>query len=275
VLDSQLRIDDQAALRPPSLGEAARAQGRSVWALILYEIRARFGGRDVGYLWTILEPVMILALLLLAFAGLRGSVRAGMEMAPFFASGILPYTSFRQAVAVGRRPPARRNGILIHAQITLLDHFWARAILAFASAYVIALIIVCVIRLAGLAPWPDRLFEFLLIMTASGILGLGVGLMVGAASTVISWLPHFMNVLFRVLFIASGIFFVPAMIPEPYREIVLLNPVVHLTEAGRVTYFPNFTDTYGSASFVVWCTLGTLFLGLLLDRVVLRRFAWR
>jgi capsular polysaccharide transport system permease protein len=75
-------------------------------------------------------------------------------------------------------------------------------------------------------------------------------------------------VVFRLMFVVSGIFFVPAMIPEPYREILLLNPVLHLTEAGRAMFFPNFTQVYGSPIYVIWWILALLFFGMFSDRLV-------
>ena len=78
---------------------AVATQARVIGALMLRELRVRFGRTKLGYLWAVLQPVGWIVMLSLVF-GLIGRLPGfGDNMPLFFATGVLPFLLFQQTTA--------------------------------------------------------------------------------------------------------------------------------------------------------------------------------
>ena len=72
-----------------------QTQWRVVHALIIRETRTRFGDSTLGYGWALLEPILHILMLSLAFAVLmHGRPPIGNQFFIFYYTGIIPYHIF-------------------------------------------------------------------------------------------------------------------------------------------------------------------------------------
>ena len=60
-----------------TMHRAAAVQGRVIFALMLREVRTRFGRTQVGYLWALLEPITYIATMTFVFDSVGRPPRAG------------------------------------------------------------------------------------------------------------------------------------------------------------------------------------------------------
>jgi tetratricopeptide (TPR) repeat protein len=81
-------------LRPlPGFLDRLRSQRRVIRALIIRETRTRFGDSKLGYGWALLEPIMHITLLSLAFSVLmRGEPPIGSHFFLFYYTGLVRYS---------------------------------------------------------------------------------------------------------------------------------------------------------------------------------------
>ena len=71
---------------------------RVVHALILREMRTRFGRAQLGYLWALIEPTLFVLIFFALFA-LRGRTAvSGMPIALFLLTGTIPFIMFRDTM---------------------------------------------------------------------------------------------------------------------------------------------------------------------------------
>src|SRR5688572_4796922 len=89
---SQLRISPGRRPLLETLRRGFATQLDVVNALILRETRTRFGRNQLGYVWALIEPIVVILTfyLVLELAGRRHP--PGMTMFAFVATGVLPYT---------------------------------------------------------------------------------------------------------------------------------------------------------------------------------------
>lgn len=256
----------------PPLRAAARVQGRVIWALMLNEMNTRLRGRSFGYAWVVLEPIVVISLLVIAFSTFRHTAPLGMDTAPFFATGVLAFQCFSRNATQGRRIHGR-HGVTSYPQVAELDLIIARALLNYLTYVIVLVSILAVIRAFNLGNWPHSWLGLFCDLALATLLGVSLGILVRALTAFVSWVEQFVSVAMRVMFIFSGVFFIPALLPDPYREILLYNPVLHVTEFARSSHFANFTDKYASLSYVIWWIAGLLFVGLIAERAVRQRAA--
>jgi len=256
---------------PPELNQARtrwiyalRIQSRVITALMLREMKTRYGRQRLGYLWAIIEPIMFVVVLAAIFS-IRGRGEAwDMPLVPFLVTGIIPYIMFRDLMGVGLQAVRSNQPLLTFPQISLFDLLFARALLETATHFLVFVILVVVIT--NLIS-PLRIDEPLLIlvwMILTALIGFGAGLGLGALAAVFRTVEQLAPTLIsRPLFFISGVFFTVDMIPEGVRDIALLNPLLHLIELLRSAFFVGYDSIYASKVYAVFFVLSVLSLGLL------------
>lgn len=248
------------------LAKAAGTQLRVTGALVLREMRVRFGRSQLGYLWAIAEPLAYILVFSALFTFIGRHPPVGTNMALFFATGILPFTLFRN---VGNQLAAAfsaNKALLNYPIVQPIDTIYARALLEVATAVFIMLVVFATIVLAMDAPFPHdilRMTEALLLLS---LLGFGVGLF---NAVVIEHIPSWQNT-FRILMMPmlfiSGVFFSLESMPPDVRAIVAWNPVLHGVEMFRDGYYSSFRATGLDPVFLLECGLFSTLVSLAAER---------
>ena len=103
------------------------------------------------------------------------------------------------------------------------------------------------------------------------LLGLGLGALLGSLSLYLPALQQIIPMIMRILFFASGIFYSVSAFSHRVGDFLMLNPIMQLIELVRMALANGYVSLYADFWYVVQVTLGSLFLGLLLERYVRRR----
>ncbi len=249
----------------PDTLRALEIQTRVIRAFILREMKTRYGKHKLGFFWAFVEPLMFIGMFAGLYWLLDRSAPNGMPMLSFLLTGCLGFLLFRNTLAQTMNGVNANKALLTFPQVTVFDLVLARVILEFVVALVV---FVTLTGVSVLIREPVR------IETPIGLLGvllsyslIAMGL--GSGFCVISQLfPSTQQVvsvaLGRPLFFTSGLFFTADMLPYEVREILLWNPLLHLTEMMRSFYFVQFESIHSSQSYVVYFVMGTLAWGLLM-----------
>jgi capsular polysaccharide transport system permease protein len=254
-----------------SIARGLGGQVEVVWALILRETRTRFGKNQLGYLWALFEPLLIIATFYVVFMLGRRSPSAGMDIYSFIATGFVPYLMFKStADRLGSAIDANR-GLLFYPHVKPMDVVFARAILE-AVTYVGVFLV-----LMGMhAMYHQRLVFDDALLVLSGLalawgFGAALGMVFCSISVVSGIVDRTKSAIIRPFFWTSGIFFTANELPGVVREYLLYNPVFHAVELVRSGWFPDYTLRHAEPFYVVKWIFGLGLAGLLLERVVRRR----
>jgi len=254
------------ALRPRSL----RAL-RTIFALTLREMSTTYGKSALGYIWALLEPVAALALMSVVFSLVMRQPALGTNFPLFFASGYLVFQIYsgvgnKIATAVQFNRP-----LLEFPAVTAVDAILARFLLNFLTQLLVIYVV-----LAGIIIIYDlqvhlNLPKILISLAMVGVFTLGVGsincyLFVAIPSYSTVW-----AIANRPMFIISGVFFMFDDVPQPFRDILWYNPLVHVVGQMRSGIYASYDADYVSITYVVGLGLLCLVLGLLLLKRNLRR----
>src|SRR4051794_2907392 len=164
-------------LRPlPGFLDRLRCQRRVIRALIIRETRTRFGDSKLGYGWALLEPIMHIALLSVAFSVLmNGQPPIGSHFFLFYYTGLVPYHVFVHASS-GMTHAITSNGALLQLPlVTTFDVIAARELLEITTDIIVAVTMLVLFAAAGLAAAPDDLWTAIIALTMTALLGCGVG----------------------------------------------------------------------------------------------------
>ena len=256
------------------ISNAIEEMCRVIFALILREIKSRFGNQRLGYIWAILEPVLFVVVLSIVFS-LRGRYSPqGLGLELFLVTGVVPYFLFRHIMAASVRALTANRQLLTYPQVQMNDIIFARALLEFATSVVVFVVILTLIHLIKI----DRVaIDFPLGVLAGffmmALFGLGLGLILSSLFPIFpSVQPMSEALLGRPLFFTSGAFFSAEIMPEKAREILLWNPLFHVIEYIRGAFFPGIESLYFDPQYTLTFMIVLLFMGLLMQRA-LHRYA--
>lgn len=249
------------------MAELLKLQARVLGALVLRETRATFGTSQLGYLWAIATPTVGISVLVLVFTSAGRHPPFGSSLALFFATGLLTLEFFRKLSTALMTTFNANKALLTYPVIKEIDTLFARFLLISATYLVIMLVFYSGLIICGLADFPRYPDQLLYAFISTALLGFGFGsLNAVILSRWESW-TFIEQILTRPLFIISGVFFIPSRLPSGALNILKWNPALHLIEWFREGYYPNYSSTVLSRSYLLLFACLLILLGLAGERL--------
>ncbi|UXT50598.1 ABC transporter permease [Agrobacterium tumefaciens] len=241
-----------------------KAHIRVVGALLIREMSTRFGSKPGGYVWAFIDPAGHIAFMSLIFMAITHTPALGKSFALFFATGYLAF-QFYAAMAGFLNGAIKANRTLLsYPNVAPIDTIVARYILQAGTTSVVSFCVLGVILLTVDQPvylnWP----AIIEAAFAATVLGLGIGIFNNVATLRFPLYEQVFNIINRPMFLISGVFFLPDALPAPIRDIVLLNPLVHVVMLFRKGFYPEYRADMMNMTYLYSFALTILFMGLLL-----------
>jgi len=264
-------LDRRFGTRFVTLRKGLASQIEVVIALILRETRTRFGRNRLGYLWALIEPIVITFTFYSVLTIANRPVPSGMGLFSYIATGVLPYTLFSNTVTRVADAVSSNKSLLYYPQVRPIELVISRA--ALEAATFIAVFVLIMGTDAVVSQRLDLEEPLLVIvgLLCASALGTGLGLIFCALGQVSTVADRVRGPLLRPLFWISGVFFTADALPDNARDGMLWNPVLHVTEVVRAGWFSNYDANYVDLGYVLWWIGGLALVGLVLERWVRRR----
>jgi ABC-2 type transport system permease protein len=244
----------QADLRevkgPSALGGGRRRFLDLLWLMSVTEFKRTYFGTVLGYLWSLVRPLLLFAVLLFVFTKI---IRIGSDTPNYpvlLLLGIVLFSFFQEATQNSVTSVVEEEGIVRKTQFPRLVIPLATVLTA-AFNLGLNLIVVFVFILAwGVDPtWTWLLFPLgvllILVFTAAVSATLSV-LYVSYRDVAIIW-----TVVAQVLFYATPILYPISFVPESYQHLLMANPLTPIfIEIQRWVINPggeSATDVTGGA----------------------------
>ncbi len=246
-----------------SIAAGLVAHAQVIQALVLREIRTRFGHYRLGYPWALAEPVAHVAVLSIIF-GLRSPTVAGnVDFPLFLATGIIPYLLFHRMVMRGMSTVEGNRALFSYRQVKPIDTLIARAILEVVIYGAVFVVFMTGAAWLGFDVAVHDPLPVLMVFLLLALLGLGLGSLACVAATMFTDTTQVVPIVLRPLYFISGIFFSVERLPAEYRDYLLWNPVLHALELIREHYFREIDASFGDPLYLGWTTAVSVALGLL------------
>jgi capsular polysaccharide transport system permease protein len=258
-------------LPQPGFRRSLRIQGRVIGALFLREVITRFGRRNVGVMWLVLEPMLFTLGVAFLWSYIRPHQSGGIPIVAFAITGYSSVLMWRNTVGHCVQAIQSNINLLYHRNVLPIDVFLARILLEVCGASGSFLVLSTLFTAIGwIAPPVDPL------MVAAGWLMLGwfgaaLALLIGAATAFGELVKRFWTPSAYLLFPLSGAAFMVDWLPPAARHLILLLPMVHGVEMLREGYFGGVVPTHYDAAYMAFCNLCLTFFGLLLVRLASRK----
>ncbi len=250
------------------LRRGAAVQARVVHAIMLRETRTRFGAYRLGYLWAILDPILIILTFFGLFSLANRRAPDGMDIFSFMTTGLIPFRLFSSAATQVGEAINGNRALLYYPRVLPIDLViarWLYELITYSAVFVILI--------GGHAAYRQELtidspLHVVAGLFLASLLGAAVGLVFCCGGVLSNTMDRARGPLLRPLFWISGVFYTAAMLPDHVRELALLNPILHAVELVRAGMFHSYDARHADASFLLQCIIAVALAGLLLERSV-------
>lgn len=237
----------------------------SLWLLSARDLRVRYSTSALGYLWSVLDPLVMSGIYWFVFTQVFGRGVGEEPYIVFLITALLPWVWFNSAVTDFTRA-FNKDARLVRSTAIPRSIWVNRIVLSKGIEFLFSLPVLALFAVFSGATvgWGLLLFPVAVILQVALLVGLG--LIVAPLCVLWGDLERTTRLILRALFYASPIIYGVADLPAGFRDIAAFNPLAGIFTLYRAGFFPDQWDTL---SVVVGAVVSLLVLALGL--VVFRR----
>lgn len=237
----------------------------SLWLLSARDLRVRYATSALGYLWSILDPLVMSAIYWFVFTQIfhRGGIGAQPYIV-FLLSGLLPWVWFN-IVVVDVTRAFKKDARLVRSTAIPRSIWVNRIVLSKGVEFLFSLPILVVFGIFSGATVGWGILLVPVAIAQQAVLLVGLGLLVAPLCVLWSDLERTTRLVLRALFYASPIIYGVADLPAGFREVAVFNPLASIITLYRAGLFADQWDTTAVVAGAV-VTLGILVLGVFVFR---------
>lgn len=240
---------------PGAISGDPRRFWRLVWYLARTEFKLKYKGSVLGYIWSLISPLMLFGVLYVAFTQI---LRFGGDVGNYAAMlllNVMMFQFFADATSRSLVSIVEREELVRKMEFPRLAIPLSMVLAGTFTLAIDLLVVVAYMLLAGVevtATWLlfPVLVLWLYVFTVGASLLLST-LYIHFRDTAQIWL-----VLSRVMFYGSPVLFPIELFPEGWRAVLLLNPLAPLFTEARVWMVdasaPSFSDALGGPLFWIY-----------------------
>jgi ABC-type polysaccharide/polyol phosphate export permease len=248
------------------MGQLAREVFRNrelIWALALKELRVRYKRSALGFLWALLNPLLMMIILAIVFSTVMQI--AVKQYAVFLLSALLPWTFFAQGLSYSVESIVG-NGDLLKKIYIGKSVFPVAAVLSNVINFLLSMIPLVLVLLVLRFPFHWTLVYLPVPFLALVMFTLGCGFFCAAAHVFFRDVTHIVQNVLNAWFYVSPVIYSLDFVPPRFHFIFRLNPMLYILNGFRLAIYYGQLPQLGSVVMSLACGFGALAVGYLLFR---------
>jgi lipopolysaccharide transport system permease protein len=203
-----------------------------LWTLSIHRVKVRYKQSVLGISWAILQPLSLMLIYTLIFSVVAKMPSDGIPYAVFAFAALLPWTAFSTALTNAT------NGLVSHQQLVTKVYF-PREILpltyVFASIFdlIIGSVVLAILMLYYKVHVTANVMLAVPIIFLLIVFATAVSLIFSAAQVYFRDIGVAMPLLLQLWMFASPVVYPLGSVPERFRTLYMLNPMVGIIENFR------------------------------------------
>ena len=221
-----------------------------IFSLTHRELRGRYKGSVLGFLWTFLNPLLQMFVYTFVFSIIMRSDIEKYYLFLFVA--LIPWIFFSSCLTSG-------CGCILASGDMVKKIYFPREVLplsfvttAFVNMLYCFIVVFAVLFLSGVGFNPVALLYLPIVLAVEYILTLGITLLASALTVYVRDLQHILGILAMAWQFLTPIMYSSERVPEKYRTLFSLNPMTPIIEAFRSILYYKQVPHVKTLSFAVF-----------------------
>jgi ABC-2 type transport system permease protein len=237
---------------PSAVGDDLRRFFALTYTLAVTDFKLRFFGSALGYIWTLMRPLLLFGVLYVVFTEVV-KFGGGVEHYPvYLLTSLVLFTYFSETTTRGVLSLVERENLLRKMRFPRMVIPLSVALHAFFNLGLNLIVVFIFVLGSGIEPrlaWLELIpLIALMVAFASGVTMLVSALYVRYRDVQPIW-----EVVLQMLFYASPIIYVAATYPDNVENLAMANPIAAIvTEARHVLIDPDAPSAAATIGGAVW-----------------------
>lgn len=214
----------------------------SLWLLSARDLRVRYATSALGYLWSVLDPLVMSLIYWFIFTQVFGRGVGEEPYIVFLITALLPWVWFNAAVSDFTRA-FNKDARLVRSTAIPRSIWVNRIVLSKGVEFLFSLPVLALFAIFAGATVGWGLLLFPVAILLQTILLVGLGLIVAPLCVMWGDLERTTRLILRALFYATPIIYGISDLPAPFHDIVAFNPLAGIFTLYRAGFFPDQWDT--------------------------------
>ena len=217
---------------PSALGGGWRRFGELLYLISVTEFKKTYFGTVLGYVWSLLRPLLLFAVLLFVFTKI---IRLGSGVPHYpvlLLMNVVLFGFFSEATTTAVMSVVNQEGVVRKTQFPRLVIPLSVVVTSLFNLTVNLVVVLIFIAAFGVSPaWTWLLFPLIVLVLfvfTTAVSMLLSSLYVRFRDTAIIW-----SVVASALFYATPVIYPIEIVPERYRDLIMLNPLTAIFEQAR------------------------------------------
>jgi len=260
--------------------QAVMAKRNVLWTLVIRDLRVRYSSSVLGYVWTILDPLLMSLIYFVVFVYIFNRKSLGHN--PYFLfliAGLLPWQWFSGVVTESSRALIQEAKLVRSTNLPReiwvarvvvskgVEFLWSLPVLAFFTFFYV---------LKGQTHLNGWLVLFPLGIVVQFLFLIGLALILAPVTALVNDMQRVVRIFLRMLFYLTPVIYATRLVPKPWDKLTWLNPLTGVLEMMRAGFFEHdrFPIQWHAIGVGLVTTVVTLFVGFFvfgrLERAVLK-----
>jgi len=241
-----------------------------IFSLIRKDLRSRYKGSALGFLWTFINPLLQLVVYTIVFSILFPTNIDKFYI--FLFIGLVPWLFFNTAIVGGSTSVVSQENLIkkIYFPRQVLPISYVTS--GFVNMLLTFIVIFLVLFFSGFGIAYETLWALPIVMLVEYLLALGIAMIMSALTVYVRDLEYILGIVAMCWMYLTPILYEIDTIPEEYRYLIYLNPMTGVIRCYRdILYYKQLPEleVLGSAFGV---GLGFLIVGFIVFERLQRHF---
>lgn len=234
-----------------------------IFAVILRDMRTRFGRSHMGYFIAIAWPLAHLLVIVSVVSFSNRVSPIGSDNSVFVASGVIPYVLCLYPARLIGMSIDMNKPLFLFPVVRTIDIIVSRVIIEFLTAFFVLFLFMCIMSFFVDEILPLNIYNWCGAVLATVYLSISMGVFNAIMTSILKFWPIIFVLFMLLMYFTSGVFIPVERLSQDIKDVLWFNPLLHSVEWLRSSYFEGYGDDMLSISYLFWFATILLFLGLL------------
>jgi ABC-2 type transport system permease protein len=206
--------------------------------MISTDFKIRYQGSALGYVWSLLKPLLLFAILYVIFTYIVPIGKDIEHYSVILLLGVVLWSFFSEVTSVGAGSVVANGDLIRKISIPRYLVVLASSFSAFINLGLSLVVVFIFAILNGLYPDLEWLLLIIPILELFAF-SVGIAFILATANVKYRDVTYIWEVFLQAGFYASAIIFPVSMVPIEYRSLFFLNPVVQIIQDARHILVPS------------------------------------
>ncbi|MBP5406296.1 ABC transporter permease [bacterium] len=247
-----------------------------IFSFVKRDITATYKQTILGPLWFFIQPIFTTIMFLIVFGNIAKIPTDGIPQVLFYMNGIILWNYFSKCLVSTSNTFVTNSAIfkkVYFSRLTMPVSNVISALVQFLIQFGLFIVILIGYKFNGANfKLSAAVFAVPLFVLQMAVLGLGLGLIITSLTTKYRDLTHLVGFAVQLWMYATPIVYPLSMVPEKWRNLYVLNPVVPILEGFKHAFFSTGMPSITEYGISVAMTVFFLVIGIFIFNMVEKNF---